>query len=184
MKATQYLKKEHEEIAMMLSIMQKITHKVGGGEKLYVEHYEKIIDFLEGFADKCHHHAKEELILFPAMESKGIKKDEKCIGLELKEHKESNDFVQSLHKAFNVYKKDSNKGAIGVFAGLLNYINLLRSHIEKENNVLFKMADEVLSDKEQEVMLKAFIKQENKITGEHKLAEFRKNLYELKAIYL
>ncbi len=183
MNATQYLKKEHEEIAMMLSIMQKITLKVGGGEKLNVKHYEQIIDFLEGFADKCHH-AKEELILFPAMVSKGIKKDEKCIGLELKQHEESNEFVDSLHKAFNVYRKDSNKGALGVFAGLLNYINLLRNHIEKENNVLLKMADEVLNDKEQEAMLKAFIKQENKITGEAKLAEYRENLHELKAIYL
>jgi len=183
MKATQYLKKEHEEISLMLSIMQKITISVWRSDKLNVEHYEKIIDFLEGFADKCHH-AKEELILFPAMEAKGIKKDEKCIGLELKEHKESNEFVQSLHNAFNVYKKDSNKGAIKVFAGLLNYINLLRSHIEKENNVLLKMADEVLNDKEQEAMLKAFIKQENKITGEAKLAEYRKSLHELKAIYL
>ncbi len=36
------------------------------------------------------------------------------------------------------------------------YIDLLRAHIGKENNVLFRMADKALSGEEQQTLLKAF----------------------------
>jgi len=66
MKATQQLKDEHEGIKIMLTIMEKISNDIGKGKDLNKDPYAKIIEFIKGFADKCHH-GKEEDILFPAM---------------------------------------------------------------------------------------------------------------------
>jgi hemerythrin-like domain-containing protein len=183
MKATQHLKDEHEEIKLMLSIMQKISREVGSGKNLNSEHFAKIIDFEKGFLDLLHH-GKEELILFPAMEAKGVTRSEGSISLELKEHEMGRVFIQSLSKSFEDYKTDASKGALGIFAGLLNYSNLLRSHIEKENNILFWVADEVLNEDDQEEMMKAFEKYEKEVVGVNKLEEYRRTLKELKAVYL
>jgi hemerythrin-like domain-containing protein len=50
-----------------------------------------------------------------------------------------------------------------------DYIGLLRQHIEKEDQVLFVMADRLLGPHEQELMLKAFdrAEHENGNAGKH-----------------
>jgi hemerythrin-like domain-containing protein len=60
-----------------------------------------------------------------------------------------------------------------------NYINLLRSHIAKENNVLFKMADQVLSPLEQEDLLNEF----SKIKGSNQTDIYFKMIKELNDTY-
>jgi hemerythrin-like domain-containing protein len=45
------------------------------------------------------------------------------------------------------------------------YRNLLRQHIEKENKVLFIMADKVISESEQDLMFEYFQQYEEKVIG-------------------
>jgi hypothetical protein len=53
MKATQQLKDEHEGIKLMLNIMETICDELEKGKQLDINHYEKILEFIKGFADKC-----------------------------------------------------------------------------------------------------------------------------------
>jgi hemerythrin-like domain-containing protein len=64
------------------------------------------------------------------------------------------------------------------------YVNLLRDHIYKEDNVLYPMADQNLSDNAQEELTKEFDRIEKEIIGEGKHEVYHELLKNLKSIYL
>jgi len=183
MKATQQLKDEHEGIKLMLKIMEKISDDLENGEKLNIEHYGKIIDFIKGFADKCHH-GKEEDILFPAMVNHGIPNEGGPIAVMLNEHQLGRDHIKSLSGSFEDFKIGNKSASIGIISSSIGYVQLLRNHIEKENNILFPMADRVLNEEEQKKIFDAFEKLEVEKIGIGKHDEYHKLLKELKNIYL
>jgi len=55
----------------------------------------------------------------------------------------------------NIKNGDTSSFTI-LYENMQGYIDLLRAHIRKENNVLFHLADEKLSPDDQEELLKAF----------------------------
>ncbi len=54
--------------------MEAICNNLEKGKELNVAHFKKILDFIKGFADKCHH-GKEEDILFPDLIDHGLQKN-------------------------------------------------------------------------------------------------------------
>jgi hemerythrin-like domain-containing protein len=183
MKATQQLKDEHEGIKIMLSIMEKISDDLGNGMDLNEDHYSKIIEFIKGFADKCHH-GKEEDILFPAMENHGITKEGGPIAVMLNEHQLGREYIKSLSSAFELFMGGDKLALNKIISSSMSYVELLRNHIEKENNILFMMADKVLNETEQLKIFDAFEKLEVEKIGIGKHEEYHHLLKELKNIYL
>ncbi len=183
MKATQQLKEEHEGIKIILSVMEKISGELGKGKELNADHFAKIIEFLKGFADKCHH-GKEEDILFPAMINQGVPKKGGPIAVMLMEHQMGRGYIKSMSDAFDDYKSGNKNAIKEIISNMMSYVNLLRSHIEKENNILFMMADRVISETEQSALFDAFEKLEIEKIGLGKHEEYHHLLKELKDIYL
>jgi hemerythrin-like domain-containing protein len=183
MKATQQLKDEHEGIKLMLSIMENILKDLGKGNEMNMDHYAKIIEFVKGFADKCHH-GKEEDILFPAMVSHGIPKESGPIAAMLNEHQLGREYIKSLSSAFEAFKGGNKLAINSIISSSNSYVELLRNHIKKENNILFIMADNVLNETEQSKIFDAFEKLEVEKIGIGKHEEYHHLLKELKSIYL
>jgi len=183
MKATQQLKDEHEGIKLMLNIMEKISRDLADGKKLNYDHYGKIIEFLQGFADRCHH-AKEEVVLFPALEKHGIQNEDGPIGVMLNEHRNGRELVIILDMAFKELKSGNKPAINSIISSSNDYIQLLRNHIEKENYVLFSLADKVLSVEEQSEIAEQFEKIETEKIGIGKHEAYHHLLKELKNIYL
>jgi hemerythrin-like domain-containing protein len=183
MKATQQLKDEHEGIKLMLKIMEKIYTGLENGKELNIDHYEKIIDFIKGFADKCHH-GKEEYILFPAMVKHGIPNEGGPIAVMLNEHQMGRNFIKLLNGFFEEFKGGNKQAIKGIISSSMSYVDLLRNHIEKENNVLFSMADKVLNETEQLKIFDAFEKLEIEKIGFGKHEEYHRLLKEFKGIYI
>jgi hemerythrin-like domain-containing protein len=183
MKATQQLKDEHEGIKVILRIMEKIADDLKNGKELNNDHYEKIIEFIKGFADKCHH-GKEEDILFPAMIRHGIPSEGGPIAVMLNEHQSGREHIRELSKAFAAFKAGNRTAANEIIARSMDYVFLLLNHIHKENNILFMMADKVLNEAEQAEIFEAFEKLEIEKIGIGKHEEYHHLLKELKTIYL
>jgi hemerythrin-like domain-containing protein len=183
MKATQQLKDEHEGIKLMLNIMEVICNDLEKGKDLNMDHFEKILDFIKGFADKCHH-GKEEDILFPDLINHGLPKEGGPISVMLYEHQLGRDHIRRLSNAFNELKNGNKRSVSDIISSSRNYIELLRNHIEKENNILFMMADRVLNEKEQAGIFEEFEKLEIEKIGAGKHEEYHKILKELKNTYL
>lgn len=181
--ATQQLKDEHEDIKLMLNIMETISDNLKKGKELNVTHYEKVLEFIKGFADKCHH-GKEEDILFPAMENHGMSKEGGPIAVMLHEHQLGRDHIKSLSTALKLFKGGNKTAINSIISYSMSYVSLLRNHIEKENNVLFIMADKILDETEQSKIFDAFEKLEVEKIGLGKHEEYHHLLKELKSIYL
>ncbi|MDP2209596.1 MAG: hemerythrin domain-containing protein [Bacteroidota bacterium] len=183
MKATEQLMQEHQGIMLMLNIMSKVVDKVEKVQELNIVHQEKIIEFLKVFADKCHH-GKEEDILFPVLESKGVPRENGPIGVMLFEHKVGRGFIKEMIEAFEQFKTGDKNALSKISNSMRSYINLLTGHIHKENNILFPMGDRVLSDQLQTELYEKFEKLEEEKIGLGKHEEFHRMLKELKDIYL
>jgi hemerythrin-like domain-containing protein len=183
MNVTQQLIDEHECIKSMLNIIEKIVNDIEKGEELNTEHFEKIIDFIKGFADKNHHH-KEEDILFPAMVKQGIPNEGGPIAVMLHEHQSGRNYVKGMSEAFDDFKNGNKTAINNVVSNAINYVQLLRNHIEKENNILFKMAEKVLNEEEQQKIFDAFEKVEEDNIGISHYSGYHQLLVKLKGIYL
>jgi hemerythrin-like domain-containing protein len=121
-------------------------------------------------------------MLFPAMEEAGILKENGPIAVMLAEHVKGREHIAQMRVAIDVDNKsiDTEK----FVDAAKNYIELLIPHIEKENNVLFPMGDNVLSDSKQNELLEDFEKYEENVIGHGKHEEFHELLKKLKAEYI
>lgn len=175
MKPTEVLKKEHRAIETMLNILSVVCDKLQNEEEVNPEHLERIMDFFKIFADKCHH-GKEEDLLFPALEECGIPKEGGPVGVMLYEHNIGRGYIKEMSEA----KQDKDK----IVENARNYISLLSQHIQKEDNILFQMADIHIPEEKQQKLLIEFERLEEEKIGKGKHEEFHKLLEELKKIYL
>ena len=126
---------EHRVIEHVLTALELAQER----DDVPVSFYERAVDFIAHFADGCHHE-KEEEALFPALERQGLPRDGGPIGVMLHEHERGRDCVRRLRAAIDDESIESAKDAAR------EYTALLRSHIAKEDQVLFPMARDVLPD--------------------------------------
>jgi hemerythrin-like domain-containing protein len=158
--ASEDLMNEHEGILFGLQILDKMAEQLGGNKHVEVNDYKEIVNFLKLFADKCHH-GKEEGLLFPAMERAGITKEGGPIGQMLLEHNTGRKYVAEMADSIKEDRIDAE--AFGSSAK--KYIELLRSHIEKENKILFPMGDKRIPAAEQEKLIESFERFEEEVMG-------------------
>ena len=161
---TQVLKDEHRVIEKVLDA----TERALWNDTIDRSFFEKALDFFRNFADGCHH-AKEEHELFPVLEASGILREGGPIGCMLKEHEEGRSLVQMIADNLEAAAGGDRTAVGAVRQAALNYIELLRRHIHKEDNVLFVVADQALGPEEQKLMLAAFERAErsNSNFGKH-----------------
>jgi hemerythrin-like domain-containing protein len=182
MKATQQLRDEHEGIKIMLSILGQVLHQLKTTGSLNKEHFDGILEFLKVFVDKCHH-AKEEELLFPALLASGVPKDGP-VAVMLREHETGRNHIKAMNAAFAGYTAGDISVSKDIIQNIHGYTSLLKDHIEKENNVLFVMADNLLSEKNQEELLEGFERIEEERIGIGKHEEFHGLIKKLSGIYL
>jgi len=182
MKATDILKDEHSLILVMLQVVDAACAKMESGEHVDHGDIEDMIDFIRNFADRCHH-AKEENLLFPAMEKAGISRDRGPIGVMLAEHTAGRNFVKGMDRALQQLKKGDDAATEMFIADGHGYASLLDGHIMKENNVLFPMADELLSPEEQKGLVEGFERVERDEIGAGVHEKYHELLHRLRDRY-
>ena len=160
-KATEALKQDHRVIEQVLAVLERLARSRG---KVPLEKWAKAIDFIRNFADRCHH-LKEEKILFPALEERGIPRDGGPIGVMLMEHEEGRGYVRLMAAALVLAEEDPQGAERSLVDNARAYLRLLRQHIRKEEEVLFEMADEVLTREEQNKLLCEFEEHEAREIG-------------------
>jgi len=120
-----------------------------------------LIEFFRVFADRCHH-TKEEDLLFPLLETKGLRGP---LGVMLSEHSAGRRLIQELSEFADAYGNGAREAGPRWAAAARDYTALLREHIDKENNVLFQIAETVLTEAEQRDLVKAFDRLEEEKLG-------------------
>lgn len=145
MNPIQKLMAEHQIILKGIAILDGKLKEIESGEVVDTDFLKKAIDFIRNYADK-YHHAKEENILFAKMEKAGFPKDTGPVAVMLYEHDEGRNFISGLEIAISRFE-DGNEPARGeIIASGTAYTSLLRNHIQKEDNILYPMAMNLLGD--------------------------------------
>ena len=157
-KATQDLRKEHEAILYVLQILDKMMQSDSSGPETMLRYYGEMVYFLKIFADKCHH-GKEENYLFKELVNKGVPNEGGPVGAMLQEHAKGREYIAQMGRSLD------NKDINGFNNAAVQYRDLLRQHIEKENNVLFMMADKVIDEQEQNLLFEQFEQHEENVIG-------------------
>lgn len=183
MLATEVLKTEHKAIKVMLDVLEAICNQLEKGEEVDPSHLEGVLDFLKTFADKCHH-GKEENVLFPALEQAGVPREGGPIGVMLHEHSNGREYIEALAQGIEDYKKGNQNAVPTIVKKAREYILLMRSHIEKEDKVLFVIADQHLSAEKQKELVTEFDRIENEKIGVGKHEEFHKLIDHFETLYL
>jgi hemerythrin-like domain-containing protein len=181
--AIEQLMKEHEAIQRMLNIVEKVCANLTSGERVDPEHLKQILEFFRIFADECHH-GKEEHVLFPALEEAGIPKEGGPIGLMLNEHNLMRGYVKNFAEAVDRYQAGEPQALSKVVHYATDYVATLRQHIDKENNILFPMAEIQLSDEKQTELAEQFESIETEKIGEGKHENLHAVLEHLEEIYI
>lgn len=144
MKVTEILKNEHEVI------LNKIDHAVAEfetSEWKSTSYWDGFLLFLKNYADD-YHHAKEEKIYFEWMKEKNPGMEHGPLHCMLIEHDESRRVVQNAEELLSKLKDGSSDNWDQFKTYICEYAQVLRSHIDKENNVLYNMADGLDQDGE------------------------------------
>jgi hemerythrin-like domain-containing protein len=182
MKATEELKTEHVHILKMLTVLEAICARLESGVAAPHEHLDLSLDFIRGFADRCHH-AKEEEALFPAMERAGIPREGGPLGVMLHEHSMAREFTREFEEGISLYKRNDGSGAARILKYARAYADLLNQHIYREDNVLYVMADRRFSSEEQERLCGEFDRIERDRIGKGMHEKFHETLHLLMNAY-
>jgi hemerythrin-like domain-containing protein len=131
---------EHNLIERALALLDAAVARIEGGQPIPADFPRWAVHFFQDFADQGHH-AKEEDVFFPLLKERGIPEEGGPIGVMLHEHVLGRDCVRRMRESSHAQPFDAVQ-----FAGAAKqYIPLLRQNIFKENNVLFRMAERVMS---------------------------------------
>lgn len=182
MKATEDLIHEHNAVLVALKILEKVTAAIAAKSEQAPAHLEQLVDFFQGFVDKCHH-GKEEDVLFPELERRGVKHEGGPIGVMLGEHEVGRAHVRALAENLARLRGGDAGAAVGIAEHARAYGDMLQAHIYKENSVLFPVADRVVPADVAAQLAEQFDAIERDRVGEGKHEAYHAMLQELKGFY-
>lgn len=148
------LEAEHRVIKAVLCAMEREAEAMQEGQPLRERFWLGVSEFLQHFADGCHH-AKEEDLLFPVLVEGGFAEEGGPIGVMKHEHAQGRALRQRIHDAVG----DGDSAAL--VEASRQFVFLLREHIDKEEMVLFQLARRALNADKTAELQEAFLRTEH-----------------------
>ena len=149
MNVTDQLVEEHKHIEKLLGLLQKACSRVKEEEFDDDTFFERALNFLRDYADAWHH-GKEERALLPALEQAGAPLEGEGFKQLLTEHEYG-------YRLLGIMDGNFKEGDLYKFAEMASeYIDLLKNHIAKENEVLYPLAERVLNESSKAKVISEF----------------------------
>ena len=155
MHPTDVLSQEHRIIEARLTALELEIARISSGAPFELRFFEEALDFFRNFADGCHH-AKEENLLFPRMSQRGVPQNGGPIGVMLAEHEQGRGYLRAVRENLEAAAAGSEAARAAVFQNAGDYIDMLRHHIFKEDNILFRMGKMVLQPEDVDELSRQF----------------------------
>ncbi len=141
-RATAELREEHQLILRVVASLEETVETTPGG-RFDLDVVENCVSFFKLFVDACHH-GKEEDLLFGELEGAGMPRHVGPIAVMLEEHQRGRALVKRMAESLEGARKGSDGAYETLQAAAMDYVDLIRGHIAKEDGVLFDHADHVL----------------------------------------
>jgi hemerythrin-like domain-containing protein len=159
------LKHEHRVIEKVLRALDGVCARLDMGLTVPTGALLNLVDFITEFADR-YHHGKEENYLFPALHKQGIASRDSALQVIGREHEIERNLTDQMREAALEYA-ESDPDSRSLFAGAARaYITHLTGHIQKEDAILFRVADEMLDETDREDLMAGFERARNEFGPE------------------
>jgi hemerythrin-like domain-containing protein len=162
---TQALVHEHQLIVRMLAVLEQKAVQTGRGDYSNYRFYLEAVDFIRNYAD-LFHHAKEEDVLFKALVENGMPRENSPVAAMLVEHDQGRGFVKAMEEAAKAALAGKPGQDRQIAENALGYVALLREHIDKEDHILYPLAERLLSEEVRDVILGGYKKAEASNRGD------------------
>jgi hemerythrin-like domain-containing protein len=149
------LRAEHRIIEQVLRALTGLAERLARGEQVDANGFDRLFDFLATFADR-RHHQREEKCLFPALGLHGVPRDRGPIGVMLQEHCTGRALISHMKRAASAYANGDPNAGILFAEHAHNYVDLLSQHIQKEDNVLFNVAERLFDERSMRLLQDQF----------------------------
>jgi DUF438 domain-containing protein len=138
------LKQDHEITERVFAAMDTLFDSASGPSPTQAG---LLVDYLHGYVDQCHNQ-KEELHLFPRLEARGIPRHGGPLAVMLQEHERAQAILSRLVPLGSAYAA-GDKGKLSELRGAFaDYAALCKDHFWKENDILYPLAQRVLSEED------------------------------------
>ena len=141
------LLEDHDKILQFLDMFEKTLIQFMIEDTFHKETYSEAITFIHEFADKAHHQREEEILFHYMIEHAGSAAEKLVRQGMLVEHDLARFYVKELEQtvaSYELQKRSIDK--LNILSYGKSYCDLLRRHIDKENQTVFPFAERTLAD--------------------------------------
>lgn len=141
-------KEEHKFLSKAIDELDDVWKKIRlqGSLKIDSEEFKGLKHIAEHLMEAEKHNVREENVLFPYIEKKGVTEPPRIMWSE---HNEIKERKKKFLEMVNGYKEDGYSEFVQGLDEIVNYlVDNLRSHIYKENNILYPTAMRLIDDDE------------------------------------
>jgi hemerythrin-like domain-containing protein len=158
---TAVMVEEHKLILRMVALVDENVGHLEAGRSVDWRFFLDAVDFIRNYADRFHH-AKEEDVLFTALVAHGMPAKSSPIEAMHLAHDQGRAFVRGMEGAAQRALAGESGQEATVIENARGYIALIRDHIDKEDNILYKLAERVLPAEVRPAMAAAYAAAEAK----------------------
>ncbi|MDH3453875.1 MAG: hemerythrin domain-containing protein [Desulfuromonadales bacterium] len=152
---TQVMVDEHQLILRMITLVEHNTALLAEGKFRNWQFYLDAVDFIRNYADRFHH-AKEEDVLFAELVKNGMPEKQSPIEAMHMEHDQGRAHVRAMEEAAQKALDGETGQAAVITEHATGYAALLRGHIDKEDGILYPLAERILPEAVRSAMLTAY----------------------------
>ena len=178
MDAVEELKREHSVIEGVLASLERRLEEFKASGRIEPAYIRGLVKFCQTFIDKCHH-GKEERCLFPCFERLGIPREGGPIGVMLQEHEMGRMLVRRISDMLELYEQGAAE-LDDILDTCQMYVELLKQHIYKENNILFPMGGGLMGSEDHKNSMACYEEREHELGHDthQRMLELAKKLSE------
>ena len=149
------LTREHTVILQVVHALHALRARIEQGMRVDTGTLRAAAEFFREYADALHH-GKEEAVLFPAMERKGVPESGCPLGALRAEHVKGRRLVVRFSEAIEAYDAGDPAGASELIAAIDAIHKLYPDHIWKEDEMVFPMISRLFGPADLRELQKSF----------------------------
>jgi hemerythrin-like domain-containing protein len=172
-KTLNIIRDEHRSIAAILHGMEFLVQKIRARKKKVDPRvFHAMLYYLDTFSERIHH-PKEDRFLFKAMRERSAEADTHIADLE-EEHARGEDALRRLAQCLIRYEEGGEREFPAFEREVENFVRNYRDHIRKEEDVVFPLAERLLSAQDWQAIDHAFEENRDPLAGERDTRDFEK----------
>jgi len=172
-KTLNIIRDEHRSIGAILHGMEYLVERVRTRKaKIDPRVFSAMIYYLDTFSERMHH-PKEDRYLFKALRSHGGEAAAVAADLE-KEHAAGGEALKRLEQSLVRYEEGGDKEFPGFAGAVEKFVREYRGHMHKEENVVFPLAQRLLSAADWQAIDRAFEENRDPLAAQRESRDFEK----------